>query len=270
MKIELLNGTSFDIADYGLTRLFHHIPSAEISHTTSSVDGKGEIITGSVLLNRTISVELLFRTYDIRDYYMLRDELNGLFARTEPFYITFKREPYKRWKVRLASGFAIPPKPRMGAFTVEFITVDKYAESVGTSLQLAEQDFDSGLWGFGSIIDVDKQYQYRFTSNSFTVENIGNVTIDPCEHFLEITIKATAAQYLQIRNQTTGEIYRFNGALPSTSNLVISGVQSKLNGASVFARTNGNLLSLAAGANRFIVEGGTVASIQFKFKFLYK
>lgn len=270
MIIELLDGTEIDIENHSLRRLFHHIPSANIEHTTSTVDGRGEIITHSMLSNRTISVEFLFKTQDIRDYYMLRDEINGLMARTEPFYIKFKRERYKRWKVKLANGFQMPPKPHMGTFTVDFITVDKYAESVGTSLQLAQYNFDSDLWGFGSNIDVDQTYQYKFSENQFVIQNIGNVNIDPRESNLEIIVKANAASFLRITNWWTGDVYEYHGTLTSTDTLVLTGIRSLKNGMSVFGDTNGNLITVRAGHNYFTVEGGNVIDIQFNFRFLYK
>ena len=89
MIIQLLNGTQIDTASYSLKRLFHFIPSAVIDHTTQSVEGRPDIILSSQLNNRVIRIEFLYEAADIYDYYLLRDELNDLFMRTEPFYIIF-------------------------------------------------------------------------------------------------------------------------------------------------------------------------------------
>lgn len=270
MIIELLDGTRYDIEDYSLKRLYHRIPSVGVEHSTDSVEGRdGDIFIETRFNNRVISVELLYIARDIFDYYLLRDEINGLFARKETFYIIFKKEPYKRWKVRLATPFETEPHPHMRSFTVEFITVQPFAESVGTSLELAEQNFDSGLWGFGSRIDVDIDYEYVFNQSNFTVHNIGNVPIDPREHEIEITLKGTFSNGVTIKNTTTGDEYKYNGALSSTDELKISGVRTFKNGTSDFRRTNHKLITLGNGANNFTVEGGTVNSIAFNFRFLY-
>ncbi len=271
MIIELLDGTRFDIENYSLKRLFHRIPSLTVEHSTATVEGRdSDIFIDSRFSGRTIPVELVYMARDIYDYYLLRDELNALFARKEPFFIIFKREPYKRWKVRLENSFETEPSSNMRPFTVNFICENIFAESVGTSLELAEQNFDSGLWGFGSGIDVDKEYQYEFSSSSFVVENIGNIPIDPREHDLEITIKATAASYFQITNNTTGDVYRYNGALSSTDTLTLKGIRTLKNGVSAFKDTNKQLLTLAVGSNSISITGGTVSSIAFNFRFLYK
>lgn len=269
MILQLLSGSTYDIADYSLKRLFHRIPSADITHTTSSVDGKSDVIVGSKLNHRTISVELLYESHDIYDYYLLRDELNALFTRTEPFYIIFKREPYKRWKVRLASQFNTEPHPYMQSFVVEFITENVCAESIHTTLELVKE-WDVNQHAWNGAIDWDENLQYTFSGNRFAVKNLGTVDIDPREHELEIIIKATVAQYLQITNNTTGDIYRYNGALSSSDTLILNGVRSLKNSLSVFKNTNRRLLRLLTGSNDFTVTGGTINSIAFKFRYLYK
>lgn len=270
MIIQLLDGTSFDIEEYGLKRLFHRIPSTEIEHITEEIDGcDGEIIVETRYKNRTISVEMMYQTVDILDYYLIRDELNGIFTRKDAFFIIFKREPYKRWKVKLETQFKTEPHPYVGTFTVEFRTVIPYAQSVGTSLELAEQNFDSGLWGFGSRIDVDIDYEYVFNQPNFVIHNIGNVPIDPRQHDLEIVLKGTFSNGVTIKNATTEDEYRYNGSLSSADELKLSGIRTFKNGISDFRRTNHKLITLGVGANNFTVEGGTVNSIAFNFRFLY-
>lgn len=270
MIIQLQNGTSFDVADYGLIRLFHRIPSASINHTTSSVEGIGEIITSSTIGNRTIPVEFGFRVIDVYDYYLLRNELNNLFLHNEPFYIIFKREPFKRWKVRLSSQFNIEPTKNIKSFTVEFITEKRFAESVGTSLDLQNRkEWDVDLWGYGMGIEWDKDYFYQFASNNFIVENVGNVAVDPREHELEIVLKGVFSNNVKITNRTTGDVYQYNRALSSTDELKLVGIRTLRNGISDFKNTNKKLITLASGNNSISVEGGTVDSIAFNFRFPY-
>lgn len=269
MIIELLDGTRFDIEDYSLIRLFHRIPSLDVEHTTTSIEDRdGPIILETRFSGRTISVELAYIAQDIFDYYLLRDVINDLFARKEAFYIIFKREPYKRWKVRLAQGFETEPGPRMEPFTVNFICENIFAESIATTADIKEWDVDK--WGWNGTIDWDEDLNYSFDSNSFTVKNLGNVKIDPREHELEIIIKATTSSYLQITNNTTGDVFRYNGALSSTDELKLTGIRALKNSLSVLKNTNKKVLTLAPGENEMTVEGGTLSSIVFNFRFLYK
>ncbi|WP_042470676.1 distal tail protein Dit [Bacillus ndiopicus] len=270
MIIELENGTRYDISDYSLKRLFHYIPSVELAHTIQSVEGNGDIVTASEFKQRVIAVKFLYIVQDIYDYYLLRDELNALFMRDKPFYIIFKKEPYKRYKVRLMQQLSTEPSAHMNSFDVQFRMENLFAESVGTSLDLQNRKlWDVDLWGWGMGLDWDKEYYYEHASNNFTIDNIGNAMIDPRQHELEITIKAKAASYLQITNQTTGDIYRYNGPLTTNDTLILKDVRTLKNGTSAFKDTNKKLITLAPGQNMFIVEGGTIQSIAFNFKFLY-
>lgn len=270
MIIQLLNGTSFDTADYNLKRLFHRIPSADINHDMGSVDGRSDIITNSKLNNRIISVEFLYDAYDIYDFYLLRDRLNDLFVRTEAFYIIFKREPYKRYKVKLASQFEIEPSPTMESFTVEFITQNVYAESIYKTTEFVKEwDINQHAWN--GTIDWDGVAPvYTFNSNNFIVKNLGNKTIDPREDYLEITLRGNFASFVSITNATTGDVYRYNKSLPSTVDLKLSSVRTLRAGVSDFVSTNKKLIKLAPGNNQIVVDGGTVNSINFDFRYLYK
>lgn len=227
MIIQFLDGTTKEIQDYNLKRLFHRIPSLELNHMTESVEGRGNLVVGTQYQQRVITVTFLYIVRDICDYDLLRDELNGLFARDETFYIIFKREHWKRYKVRLAKQLSINPNRRMESFDVEFRMDDLFAESFGTSLDLQNHgEWDADIWGFGSGIDYDTPYNYTFNTNSFVIKNIGNHKIDPRQSTLEITLKGNFGSFVQIKNNTTGDVYRFNNALSSTDTLKLSGIRT--------------------------------------------
>lgn len=268
MIIEYVNGTRIDVADYNLTRLYHYIPSLEIEHTSSAVEGIGQIITHTQLKSRMISVEFMVKSYDIFDYYLLRDEINDLFTREDSFYIIFKREPYKRYKVRLAKQFEVPPQKRLGKFTVEFVVVQRFAESVASTSDVKEWDTDK--WAWNGLISWDDDLQYQFTTSSFTVKNLGNVVVDPRESELEIVLTGSFTDYVKITNETTGDVYQYNRSLSSTDELRLKGIRTLKNGTSDFKHTNKQLLTLAVGDNHITVEGGTLTSIAFYFRFLFK
>lgn len=268
MIFQRLDGTMYDISNYGLTRLYHNIPSSDIEHNTVSIDGRGPIITSSTIGQRTISVDMLFQVADIYDYYLLRDEVNSLFLLEESFYIIFKREPYKRWLVKVADGYKLPPHPKAGTFTVNFRTQNRYAESIATTLDIKEWDIDK--WGWNGTIGWDEDLRYRFTTNIFSVNNLGNVKIDPREHQLDIIVKGNFPSHFKLINTTTADAYQYNGPLTSSDELKMSGISTFKNGISSFKNTNKKLISLAPGINNLVIEGGTINSISFNFRFLNK
>lgn len=268
MIIEQLDGIRHDVEDYGIKRLFHIIPSAEIKSEKSSVSGFGEVITDTTIDQRTIPVEFGFKVVNIFDYYLLRDELNALFLRDEEFFIIFKREPYKRWKVKLHEQFTIPPNAMGGKFTVSFRTVQKYAESIATTS--SKKEWDEDVWWWNGAITWDDPLAYSFNTNNFNIVNLGNAKIDPRMMDVEIVITATAASYIQINNRTTGDEYRYNGALTANDTLVLKGIRTFKNSLSVFGSTNKKLLTLAPGLNDIQITGATVQNVSFNFRFPFK
>lgn len=268
MIIELLDGTKYDTEDYNLKRLYHRIPSLQIEHNTSNVNGRGTVILSSALDTRTIAVDFLFQVDDIFDFYLVRDELNNIFVREEEFYIIFKPEPYKKYKVKLANGFLIEPHHIIGAFTVEFIMTNKYAESIASTNSLKEWDIN--LWAWNNVIKWDTDNKYSFNSNTFTVNNFGTANIDPRESFLNINLNGTFNNFVQIKNLTTNETYRYNGSLNSNEELRIDGVRSFKGQENIFSNTNKRIITLKSGTNDIVVEGGIVSNISFDFNYLFK
>lgn len=268
MIIELLDGTRHDIADYNLKRLYHYIPSASIEHDSVAVDGRSDIIINSKINNRTITVDFAYLSQDIFDFYLLRDEVNALFLREEAYYIIFKNEPYKRWLVKVANGYNLQPNQRLESFTIEFVTINAYAESIATTQTLKEWDVDS--WAWNGAIDWDDTLQYQFSSNEFSVNNLGNAIIDPRVNDLEIRIKGRTNSSIQITNRTTGDIYIYSRAFNESDEIVLNGIRTLRNGISSFSDTNKKIITLNPGVNDFFIEGAEVDSIQFNFRFLYK
>jgi hypothetical protein len=248
---------------------------------------------------RRIKLHLMFIAKDHSDFEVLEARAFDLFTDLDPYYLykaiptkqstMYKFElPGKEWggeldfipsEVAFLHGkrylvvnsemSEIEPKGLTGKFTVELETyLLPYGESAATLKDLKLWDIDKWEWNQG--ITWDDEMEYRFTSNSFTLKNLGNVKVDPRESDLKITIKATASNYLEIRNITTGEVFRFNGPLTTNDTLTMNGIHTYKNGVNAILNTNKKLLTLAPGNNVFTVTGATIQSIEFDFRFLYK
>lgn len=268
MKITLLNGREIDVTKNGVYWLSHVIPSIDLEHNIEDVDGRdGGVLLSTTYKQRTITARFLYDVLDIQDFYLLRDELNSLFVRKESFYITFKEEPYRRWLVRLAQQFEMTPSPQMESFEISFITVNIFGESVSTTKSLKE--WDVGLWAWDGSINWEDELKYIHNTNEFTIRNLGTAPINPKQNELQIIIKGNFTSRFTLINNTTGETYFYDGTLVNSDTLVIDGVNTLLNGNSVFSRTNKRLITLNSGINNFTIQGGTIQSIEFNFRFLY-
>lgn len=242
--------------------------SLNVQNTVQDIAGGGYTVTNDGFGPRYINCELQIQGQDLTDYALFRAEVFALFTNPAPFYVIDTKVPSRRWHVRSDGNFALGRKNKRGNYGLKWLCVNKYAESIATTSSVKEWDAD--VWAWDGTISWDEDLQYTFSTNDFTVKNLGNVPIDPRENDFEIIIKATAASHLQIVNNTTGETYRFNGPLSSADTLVIKGVRTLKNGVSAFRNTNFKLLTLAVGNNSFTVTGGTILSVAFNFRFLYK
>ena len=248
MIITLLNGTAIDVESLGLKRLNHNIPSLDIEHVNVNIEGRGQVVVDSYFTNRVITAEFLFNPTSITNYYTMRDTLNNAFSINEEFYITFKKEPNKRWRVRLNKQFNIPATILMGSFTLEFITTQKYAEDVVMTTRSGNGD-------------------------SFTIVNNGNAIIDPRENFLEIRMlfgSLGSSTNGVLTNTTTGETFTIRGPLTTATPIMLSGINVTRAELPAYELTNGGLISLAPGINQFTASGGGSRSFTFSYRNLYK
>lgn len=269
MIIELQDGSRIDTYEHSMRRLFHYIPSITVEHQREAVDGRrGLVVTDSSFTERMITVEFIYESYDIEDFYLLRDELNAIFARDDWFYIIFKNEPYKKYKVRMNGSINLPPNMFMEQFQVEFLCDDIYALSIYPTSKF-KKEWDIDMFAWNNSITWDEEPQYNFNTNHFQVYNLGTTDVDPRQDYLKITLEGMFTSQVVIINNTTGETYTCNTSLSSGDKLVLDGIKSTKNGQSVFRHTNKRLLKLRRGINDFTISGGVVTNISFDFNFLY-
>jgi predicted phage tail component-like protein len=260
MIITKQNGSQIDVTEVNLKVLKYRIPSPSLSHLSEAIEGRdGDIFLGSSYQNRVITADMLYKSDDLEDYIRLKSEFNRLFATRESFYVTFKREPLKRWKVRLNSPFEVEKfNSFTGTFTLEFITDIPFSESIESTLDMVIPQFS------GSTTQ-----KYKHSSATFEILNDGDVTIDPRKHPLVILFSG-ASTNLTIENLTTGDAWTYTGSTLSTESLKLDGVRSFRGSAeSIFKDTNRKLITLAPGWNEFQLTGASGSfEITFDFRFL--
>lgn len=117
----------------------------------------------------------------------------------------------------------------------------------------------------------DNHTGFEPSSETFTVYNAGNVTIEPESMMFNIIINAVQSpNNFTIRNKTTGEEIILKRESKG-SHFIIRGMVVSLGSlTNIFRDTNRSFISLAPGNNQFEVLNGTFEEMRFEFKYLYK
>lgn len=225
----------------------------------------GYLDTGAEYEPRRLSALLQFYSYDKLDYPLKRNEIFRIFASKEQFYLIDSYEAGKRWLVR-ADGF----RPEQltgtaGEFDITFQSSSAYAESLGTTLD--PLTFDVELWQIGQGLTLDSS-SYIKNTNTFTINNIGDRTINP--RFLPLVIKFEGASTnLQIKNLTTLDFWKYTGTTTSGQSIILDGVKMWKQGVSIVRDTNKKIITLAPGINEFEIIGASSFVITFEHRFYY-
>ena len=130
----------------------------------------------------------------------------------------------------------------------------------------------------GNVIDINElgtgirpRLSRSAMTNTFTIYNAGNVTVEPESMLLNIHANVVrSTNNFTIRNKTTGEEIVLKRA-SNGSHFRIRGMVISLGSlTNIFRETNRRFISLVPGDNEFEVLNGTFEKIRFEFKYLYK
>lgn len=302
MDIEIVtkDNKKFRLSDIGMTATDFIVSSIKQDVYSESIEGRhGLVDYGADYRDRTITVPFLFYPNELHEFSHGRDELFEYLTGTESFYIRELRRPRrkeyqfvkplksdlpkwmpqteseyvngKQYLVRLSNIVSLDQEEHRAKGTLEFTTTMlPFAETRYTTMQLNAQAYDENtdLHGTADNIDFDNT-QYAFTTNTFTVFNAGNVTVQPESMYLKITVKGvSASSSFSIKNLTTGKTLTVNKAVSGT--LILDGLNIKLNNINILRDTNLTFIDIAPGLNNFSIIGGTFSSIEFDFRYYYK
>lgn len=292
-----MNGERYNLADYGFPSI--KVNPVDIQYDSENILGRaGRNRVTRYHGVRAIQLKMLLQAADVADTSLLRDELAAILDDAEDFYIyetigqTYKFEipgqsayggaqkaiewiplMHKRWRVERINNDGIEWNGLTGRRVIEFETSNlPYAETPFTSLELAnaplEWDRDAIAWGMGFDWDENPP-KFTFNTSTFTVNNYGNVDINPRYMPLKIVLRGTFSSNVTIRNITTNDTFVYNGSLSSSQQLILDGVDYRIGTTSITGNTNKKLITLKKGENQFQITGGTVTEISFEFPFYY-
>lgn len=243
--IERLNGQVFDFSVVGIGIRDFVVSSPTYSTSYVKLEGMpGEQDIGTEMGARIIRASLYFEAERMEDYADERDELFAIFRSEEAFYLIDTRSPGKRWKVKTDGFF----EPDQHGIHILFDVVFKAASGVSETRLNKEKTFSEPIFQF---------------------KNEGNVQID-MKHQIETEIEFIGSSTgLEIRNKTTGDVWKYNGSTGGGDRILLKGVQSLKNGNSIFGQTNFKLISFAPGWNDIEVRGATVFTLKIRTRFYF-
>ncbi|MBJ8063426.1 phage tail domain-containing protein [Bacillus cereus group sp. N15] len=249
------DGSKFVISSNDKLTVLNFLPNSPFYNTGyEKLDGRhGEIDLGGSFNSRDdIKSLFLAEPHGIDDFYKVRNFMFRLFGSQSPFYIVSNREPEKRWKVRVSSKYEVEPQANgnYSLIEIQYKSANAFAESVQSTLEKMKTE-------------------YTRTTATFSIDNKGEVEIDPRQMPLRITFKG-ASENLKIKNKTTKDEWTYNGTTTDKDTIVIDQVRSTKNSLSIVRNTNKKVISLREGINEFEITGAKGAfSISFDFRFQY-
>lgn len=281
------------LSDIGVIAKDFIVSSIELEADDDKVEGRdGYFDNGASFGQRTIVVPFYFKAHDLLDVPLLRDELFRLVSDKKPFYVQEMRRKKaanysftkpneapvdsseehesfrKRYKVRLVNIVEIEQSLSYGEGELVFVSVGSpFAESEGTTLD--PLTFTAEKWQVGQGLTLEEP-KYAHNTTAFRIFNAGDVAVDPRDMPLEIIYRGKS-NGLEIKNNTTSDVWKYNGTSSDTENIFLSGIRSsKNNQSSIFKDTNKKLITLAPGWNDFTLSGtiGTFL-ISFEHRFYY-
>lgn len=234
-----------------------------------------EIVLGKSTKGRYIDARFSYEAYDFLDYKMMRNKLYSIFNPIKNMWAEDTRVPGIKWKVDVEPGsFQVNRiNGTLAEVSLVFYSPNTYARSIGDSRSPFTYTSDLWSYGMGLLEDLDAQ-SYVHNTPAFQIYNPSNVRVDPREHELEIKLLyfGTSILGFDITNETTGDVWSYDGLLLDGDTVIIDGILSKRNGSNIVGDTGPDfgLISLAEGYNDFKITGLNGSfEIFFKFPFLY-
>lgn len=232
---------------FGLIGLKLAIPSPSYSVELETIEGMdGEVEISRRLLPRNLTATFWIKSADYEDSLKARNDLYGFLGNGQEYFVAESKNPGRRWKVRVGDW-----DPKRINSRVQEIEIPLIAKS-----GLSE-----------TIILADR----KFKKSIFSFDNEGNRVIQMTNQAeTEIEFRGESSR-LTITNRSTGDVWRHEGSTTAGDTILLKGVRSFKNGASIFGATNKKLLSFAPGHNDIIIDGAGAdfeLTIRTRFYFL--
>lgn len=295
VEITKLNGESFRLSDYDVIVRDFDVSSIPVEGVYGDVEGRSGLVNyGAEFGQRTITIPIYTKAYDMGDYALLRDELFGLMTTSEPFYVREMRrqsefntcgdvsdDKYvggKRYKVRVTGAYNLEQMRIYGFGEISLVTTElPYAESIGTTADIDKSGLSSedALWSFDmGLLATDDSVIYTHQvspENIFRVYNAGDVCVHPFDQDLKITVSNVLGsdEMFQLTNHSNGSRFRVSVPIESGDVVVYDGPNVTSNGLQFLRNTRKDFITLSPGWNELEIYYCDSAMIEFDFRFYY-
>ena len=237
-------GNKINVESIGLFGLKLRISAPSYTVEREIIPGGQTIILDKQLNPRQLVAEFMTKAEDYRDSFRLRDDLYEVLGHGNEMYIGEIHVPGKWWIVSLEDW-----EPERANRTVSRIDIPLFCAS-----------------GVSESVNLIKK---KFSSSTFTFKNEGNQVIDPRKKKETEIIFKGASTNLTITNNTTGDVWKYNGSTTHSDIIQLKGVQAFKNDSSIFGQTNKKLLTMAVGNNEFEVTGATDFELTISTRFYF-
>lgn len=241
-----VEGNKLNLYAVGLFGVKLTVASPSYSIERESIDGGESIVLDKHLNPRPMTAEFMTKSSNYDETLKQKYELYSLIGNGREFYIEQTHRPGIVWKCHIEEWTPEHIGTRTTSFSIPLICMSGLSES----------------------INIVKK---KFNSTSFIYINEGNKLINMAKQSeTEITFKGISTN-LTITNNTTGDVWKYNGSTTKLDIVKLKGVQSFKGPLSIFGQTNKKLLSFEVGNNDFSVSGASGSfelTISTRFYFL--
>lgn len=251
------------------------VSSIEKERKEQQIDGvPGVVDYGFNYKGREVKMNFMTEHYhDTFDHRLQRDEVYNLFDSYPFLYVSDDTVPSRVLKITIDGSFT-PERYGYWYSTFEVdarITGLPFRQTKYTTQEIEKDGFNAIVEKYGMADGINVDYpKYRFNTNTFTVWNGGNVTVDPRNMQLDIRVwNSTSSGNAIIENLTTGDkfvMYREH----TKSFINLFGTKILLGNTNWLRESNRKFISLAPGENKIKISNTIFTDVTFDFPFYYK
>lgn len=270
---ENLNKLQFPVGVKPLDFLVSSITKERISENVNGIPGS--INYGFDYKEREITLSFWLKySHNVYDHKLMRSELYEMLDTGEYLYIADDRLPSRILKVAIDDSYLpeLVNGSRFSNLELKWTVIGlPFWRTIYTTQDIEKNGYSAIVEKFGMADGVHLDYlTYTPKTNTFSVWNGGNVTIDPRHFDLSIRLLyATAKGDVTIENLTTGEKFIFYRQFENT-HLNIFGSQVLLGNTNWLRESNRKFISLVPGENKIKVSNVEHQGVSFDFPYYFK
>ncbi|MGL4053618.1 phage tail domain-containing protein [Staphylococcus haemolyticus] len=268
-----MNKLQFPVGVKPLDFLVSSITKERISENVNGIPGS--INYGFDYKEREITLSFWLKySHNIYDYKLMRSELYEMLDTGEYLYIADDRLPSRILKVAIDDSYLpeLVNGSRFSNLELKGTVIGlPFWRTIYTTQDIEKNGYSALVEKFGMADGVHLDYlTYTPKTNTFSIWNGGNVTIDPRHFDLSIRLLyATAKGNVTIENLTTGEKFIFYRQFENT-HLNIFGSQVLLGNTNWLRESNRKFISLVPGENKIKISNVEHQGVSFDFPFYFK